>query len=141
MGLAGLFQKYSGADRLLDAAAAKHHAVIAQEHGEVLPERKRNSFAFALQRDQRHVGLVPWHVDELIGVERKRLQRLGRRRENAGVKRMGVDNDIDVGARAKNLRMDRPLGMAAAAAGDLLTVPIDQHEIVRAQNLAETDLV
>src|SRR5580700_6751365 len=54
---------------------------------------------------------------------------------------MGVDHYIDVGARAKNFRMDRPLGMAPAAAGDLSAVPIDQHEIVGAQNFAQPDLV
>src|ERR1700733_13363545 len=42
--LAGFFQEYSVADRLLDTAAAKHHAVIAQEHGEALPERMRDGF-------------------------------------------------------------------------------------------------
>src|SRR5579862_8651510 len=79
VGLAGFFQKYSGADRLLDAGAAKHYAVIAEQHGEGLPERTRDGFALALQRDQRHVGLVPRHLGELIGVERIGLQRLRRR--------------------------------------------------------------
>src|SRR5580704_6870971 len=50
--LAGFFQKYSAADRLLDAGAAKDDAVIAEQHGEVLPERMRDGFALALQRDQ-----------------------------------------------------------------------------------------
>src|ERR1700726_778032 len=66
MGLAGFFQEYAGANRLLDAAAAEHHAVIAEQHGEVAAERMRNGFAFALERDQRDVGLVPRQVDELI---------------------------------------------------------------------------
>src|SRR5579862_2826757 len=54
---------------------------------------------------------------------------------------MGVDHYVNVSARAKNLGMDRPLGMAPAAAGDLLAVPIDQHKVLRSQNFTEADLV
>ncbi len=46
--LAGLFQKNSDTDRMLDAGAAERHAMIADQHRKVLAERPRERLAFAL---------------------------------------------------------------------------------------------
>jgi hypothetical protein len=57
------------------------------------------------------------------------------------MKRMAVDDHLDIGANAQNLGMDRPLAMAASASGNLLSVPIEQHEVVRAYHFTKPNTI
>src|SRR5262249_19352418 len=139
--LARLFEEDADANRMGYGRAAERHSVICDQDGESLAERSRQRSALFLGRDQSYRIGVTRHIDEIIGVKSKRLQRVKRCRKYAGVERVRMRDDVHVRPQPQDFRMDRPLGVAASRSGQLASVPVDQNEVVGAQDFAESDPV
>src|SRR6267154_3771560 len=98
---AGALELDGDPDRLLDAAAGRDDAVVAQDQGDVRPKVVRHLLA-ALRRDDEVAGLGK---DRQLLVEIARLvvhryEFLAERRERYRMRRMGVDDTLNVRARA-----------------------------------------
>src|SRR5262245_2408896 len=128
---ARLVEKDRAQRHLLDGPADSDHAVVAQECGFARSEALRKVAAELGRVNEIARREVMRRRDaEPAALVRVRLELFPCAREERPMQRMRVADAVDVGARAQDLGVDRPLEVAHALAAEDLAVEVDQDEIV-----------
>jgi hypothetical protein len=114
--LCRLSQENTDADGVSDRCAAKRNAMVRHKNRKGRSEGAGERYPFAVRRDQSDIVNVPRQILEIVRINRKRLQRIDRRRVNGRMEGVRMGHDHYVGARSKYLGVNRPLGMTATLA-------------------------
>ncbi len=133
-----LLEEHAYAGGVLDGRAAESNAMVAHQHREVRPERLGQRKALIDLSDQCNVVAVARNFEKIVGIQRKRPQRLRRCGKHATVEGMRMRNHVYIGPHLEDFRMYGPFGMPAAFTCDFFPVERHQNEILRAAYFPET---
>ena len=116
LGLGGVLHRDIAGDSALDAAADRQQAVVLQDRGALVPERKGDALAFGRIEDDARIDL---EQDVLLveeaGVLGDRVEQAAERRPRLAVQRVRVRCRDDVGPGLVDLGVDRESGLVDRA--------------------------